>query len=85
MKLFLPLISLFLSTLPLHAKQMSSCDQECFRQKYQCNIDNSYTYNSCSDELFSCRASCKSGKSHNSYTTAMLPIEIAFHPTVTTK
>lgn len=82
MKLSLSLISLFLSILPLHAKKISSCDQECFRQKYQCNIEKSYTYNSCSDELFSCRASCKSGKKQDSYATAMLPIEIAFHPTL---
>lgn len=82
MKLSLFLISIFLSIFPLHAKKMSACHQECFRQKYQCNIEKSYTYNSCSDELFSCRASCNSGKNSNTYTTAMLPIEIAFHPTL---
>ena len=83
MKLFFPIISLLLSSFPVQAKKMSPCDHECFKQKYQCNIDKSYTYNSCSDELFSCRASCKSGKTQNSYSAATLPIEIAFHPTLT--
>lgn len=82
MKFLLPLISLFLFSLPVEAKEVSSCDRECFKQKYQCNIDKSYTYNNCSDELFGCRASCKSGKKQNSYSAATLPIEIAFHPTL---
>lgn len=83
MKFFLSLISLLLFSLSLHAEKITACDRACFKQKYQCNIDKSYTYNTCSEELFSCRASCNSGKTQNTYSAATLPIEIAFHPTVT--
>lgn len=83
MKYFLPILSLFLSSLSVQAKEMPACDRECFKKKYQCNIDKSHSYNNCSDDLFSCRASCKSGKTQNSYSAATLPIEIAFHPTLT--
>lgn len=80
MKYFLPILSLLLSSLSVQAKEKSACDQECFKQKYQCNIEKSYTYNTCDDDLLSCRASCQSGKTQNSYSAATLPIEIAFHP-----
>lgn len=82
MKYFLPILSLFLSSLSAQAKETSACDQECFNKKYQCNIDKSYTYNTCDEDLLSCRASCQSGKTQNSYSAATLPIEIAFRPTL---
>lgn len=83
MKFLLPLLALLLSVNILEAKKISACDQKCFQQKYHCNIEKSYTYNSCSDELFTCRASCQSGKTQRSYANTTLPVEIAFYPMVT--
>jgi len=82
MKYLLSLFLLSLSSVSIKAKEMSACDQDCFRQKYQCNIDKSFTYNTCSEELFTCRASCKSGNPQNSYSEATLPLEVAFYPTL---
>lgn len=85
MKFLLPFLSLLLSMNTLEAKQLSACHKKCFQKKYQCNIEKSYTYNVynvCSDDLLACRASCESGKPQNSYATNILPVEIAFHPTL---
>ena len=83
MKLLLSLLVLLSSLTPGEAKKLSACHKECFNQQYHCNIKKSGIYNSCSDELFSCRASCQSGKPQNSYATNKLPIAISFYPTVT--
>ena len=75
------ILFILLFNLQAQAKTMSSCDHHCFDQKYNCNIYKSHTYNTCEDDLFTCRASCKSGKKQNDYSTPLL-MDVSFHPTV---
>lgn len=77
MKYLLLLFSLIFSSFSVQAKETSACDQECFQKKYQCNIEKSFTYNNCSEELLTCRARCKTEKTQNS-SAATLQQEIAF-------
>lgn len=79
MKFFTLILSLLLFTLPAQAKELTSCEYSCFEKKYACNIEKSYTYNNCTDDLFACQASCNSGKKQNIYASA-LPIDVSFHP-----
>lgn len=63
----------------VHAETLSSCHSACFSAKQECNRKKSHTFNTCDHDLFTCKASCQSGKKQEVYTTT-LPIDIAFHP-----
>lgn len=79
MKSFAPLLSLLMLTLPIQAKELSKCEHECFKTKYDCNISKSYTFNTCDEDLFTCRASCGGGKKQN-YHQTKFPMDISFEP-----
>lgn len=66
----------------VQAECLSSCERACYEQKYKCNIKTAYTYNStsCADDLFTCQASCKTGKKQNFY-ASKLPVRLALKPT----
>jgi len=66
MKSFTPIMAVVLFALPLKANSISACEYSCFKQKYQCNIDKSYTVNNtCHNELLSCKENCEGQKNHN--------------------
>ena len=79
MKFLTPLLSFLLLTLPLQANELSMCEHECFKTKYDCNITKSHSFNNCDDELFTCRSSCNGGKKKNYYQTNF-PMDISFEP-----
>lgn len=81
MKFFNLTLSILLVTFQAQAKELTPCEYSCFEKKYDCNIQNCYTYNTCDDDLFACQASCNSGKKQNSY-AATLPIDVSFHPRI---
>jgi hypothetical protein len=66
-------------TIPAQAKQMSACHHTCFKQKYQCNINKSYTFNNCDGELSDCRIGCESKSGKKQYaSTTNFPFDISF-------
>ena len=79
MRLFILIIATFIFTKSIQADSLSDCHNGCFDAKKTCNDYKTHTFNHCDQDLFSCRASCNSGKKQGSYSTT-LPIDIAFQP-----
>jgi hypothetical protein len=69
----IPFVFVLIFTSPIHAQVMSCCELNCFEQKYQCNIDKSYTFNTCDKDLFECRVNCQNGKEQD-FHTVQFPI-----------
>ena len=76
MRFFTFIIAAFVFAPFVQAESLSSCQNACFENKKNCKT---YTFNSCDHDLFTCRASCNSGKKQGSY-SKVLPIDIAFQP-----
>jgi hypothetical protein len=53
------------------ADNLSSCHADCFEKKVQCNVNAGFTVNSCDNNLFACKASCKSGKKQRDYANTL--------------
>jgi hypothetical protein len=81
MKLLTTISILFIFSTATYAGTLSSCQNSCFENKQKCNTNQSHTFNTCDHDLFTCQASCNSGKMQETYSTT-LPIDISFHPTV---
>jgi len=79
MKYLFYITGLLFCTLSVQAKPMSECHYACFEQKYQCNIDKSYTLNTCDKEFAECRLKCESEDGKNLYVSIETsPFEINF-------
>jgi len=79
MKMLTILITTLIFTASAQADGLSSCKKACFEAKQKCNASKGHTFNSCHDSLFTCSASCKSGKAQKNYTSEG-SVELAFHP-----
>ena len=77
MKIFLITITTLSLSLPLYA-DILSCQNSCYRAKANCNAFKSHTFNTCGHDLFTCKASCNSGKREEVYGAS--PLEISFNP-----
>lgn len=76
MKLLLGICTLIMFTTSVHAD--ASCNASCFEAKKNCNALHTHTIG-CDDDLFSCKASCATGKKAAIYSTR-LPIDFHFQP-----
>ena len=65
-------------TSPLKASK-SSCHENCYAKKVACNKNHGHTFNSCSDELFTCKANCRSETNHKAFNFDRIPYELAPH------
>lgn len=77
MKFLLGICALFMLTTSVQAD--TSCNASCFEAKKKCNALHAHTINGCDESLFSCKASCNSGKKAEIYSTR-LPIDFHFQP-----
>lgn len=78
MKYFYLFIGFILCMGPLKAVDLSSCHQNCFKNKLICNQQYGHTVNSCDKHLMACKGSCNSGKPQNAYYNPSL--KVAFNP-----
>ncbi len=79
MKIHPFIIAFSIVVLNVKGDAIASCQNACFAAKQICNKQKSHTFNACDHDLFTCKASCNSGKIQEAYTTT-LPITISFHP-----
>ncbi|MBP6952727.1 MAG: hypothetical protein KBD36_06620 [Alphaproteobacteria bacterium] len=79
MKLVIMMATILMIGQSVCAAGLSSCHSSCFELKQACNSNKGHTYNSCDHDLFTCKASCVSGKKQEVYRTN-LPIDISFQP-----
>ncbi len=78
MKLSMIIILAFIFVLPAQAqvKDLAACHRACFEAKRKCNNSKPHTFNSCEDDLVSCKRTCNSGKK-GEYGKSP---ELSFHP-----